>query len=243
MSVYKCLKLILFAFNFIIFLGGGSILGIGIWIKVDGGMFLELLQKVSASLKVVANVGYLCIALGAFLMLIGFLGCCGALKENKCMLMIFFLLILVIFLAQLVAGVVILAFSSLADIFMAYVETWLMNFVKNDYGRTDAVTETFDAVMKQFKCCGIHGYADFTGSHFFINEKRYPDECCPVNVLNLPCILPIQSQGCYAVFLKFLKSNTMILGIVAVAIGVLEIGAMASSMIMYCEIKKQSSVA
>ncbi|XP_078285625.1 tetraspanin-1-like [Rhinoraja longicauda] len=240
MSVFKCLKLMLFAFNFVIFLGGGAILGIGIWIKVDGGMLLELLQSVSASLKVVANVGYLCIALGAFLMLIGFLGCCGAMKENNCMLMIFFLLILVIFLVQLVAAVVILAFSSLADIFMAYIETWLMNFVKNEYGRIEAVTETFNAVMKQFKCCGIHGPNDFTNSYFFDTTQTYPDECC---LLIRPCKLPILVQGCYQVFLKFLKSNTMILGIVAVVIGLLEIGAMASSMIMYCEIKKQSSVA
>ncbi|XP_051897796.1 tetraspanin-1-like [Pristis pectinata] len=219
MSFYKFLKMAMFVVNFIIFLGGGAILGVGIWIKVDGGSFFVVLEKVSASLKVVVNIGYLCIALGALLMIIGFLGCCGAMKENKCMLMIFFLIILVIFLAQLVAAVVILAFSGLADIFMSYIGTWLKDFFKNDYGRNHEITEIFDAVMTQFKCCGLNGHIDFANSHFTNTTSTYPGACC-----NGPfaCMTPASVQGCYQLFLKFLKSNTIILGVVALVIAVLE---------------------
>ncbi|XP_062891926.1 tetraspanin-1-like [Mobula hypostoma] len=240
MSFYKLLKMAMFAVNFIIFVGGAAIMGVGIWIKVDGGSFFAVLENVSVSLKVIANVGYLCIALGAFLMVIGFLGCCGAMKENKCMLMIFFLVILVIFLAQLVAAVVILAFSGLADIFMSYIATWLKEFFKNDYGRVQEMTEIFDALMLQFKCCGMSGYTDFLNSYFLNTTGRFPTACCS-NLIT--CATPGTVQGCYQVFLNFLKNNTIILGIVALVIAVLEMGAMASSMIMYCQISKMSKVA
>ncbi|XP_059846834.1 tetraspanin-1-like [Hypanus sabinus] len=240
MSFYKFLKMAMFAVNFIIFVGGAAIMGVGIWIKVDGGSFFAVLEHMSSSLKVVANVGYLCIALGAFLMVIGFLGCCGAMKENKCMLMIFFLVILVIFLAQLVAVVVILAFSGLADIFMSYIAMWLKDFFKNDYGKIQELTDIFDALMLQFKCCGISGHTDFLNSYFLNTTGKFPKACCS-NMIT--CILPGTAQGCYQVLLNFLKNNTVILGIIALVIAVLEMGAMASSMIMYCQIGKMSNVA
>ena len=34
------------------------------------------------------DVGYLLIAIGLLLLVIGFLGCCGAMKESKCMLLL-----------------------------------------------------------------------------------------------------------------------------------------------------------
>jgi len=72
-------------------LAGVAILGVGIWVKVDSGSILNFLGKIEdapAELSQVLNVGYLLIAVGALLVVIGFLGCCGAVKENKCMLLL-----------------------------------------------------------------------------------------------------------------------------------------------------------
>ncbi|OCT56754.1 hypothetical protein XELAEV_18004439mg [Xenopus laevis] len=87
MGCFSFLKTMMFVFNGIIFLGGVAVLGIGIWVKVDGGSFLQILGSAAPQLMQVVNVGYLCIAVGGFLILIGFLGCCGAIKESRCMLM------------------------------------------------------------------------------------------------------------------------------------------------------------
>ena len=76
---------------------GAAILGVGIWVKVDSGSVLSLLEKIPgapAQLNQVLNVGYLLIAVGAVLLLLGFLGCCGAVKESKCMLLMVSLWIL-----------------------------------------------------------------------------------------------------------------------------------------------------
>lgn len=72
-------------------LAGVAILGVGIWVKVDSGSVLNFLGKIDnmpTELSQVLNVGYLLIAVGILLVIIGFLGCCGAMKESKCMLLL-----------------------------------------------------------------------------------------------------------------------------------------------------------
>lgn len=76
---------------FLLQLAGAAILGVGIWVKVDSGSVLTFLGKIDnmpAELSQVLNVGYLLIAIGILLVVIGFLGCCGAMKESKCMLLL-----------------------------------------------------------------------------------------------------------------------------------------------------------
>lgn len=74
----------------IIKLAGVVILGVGVWVKVDSGSLLGLVEDMDGApsgLSQLANVAYLLIAVGAVLLLIGFLGCCGAVKESRCMLL------------------------------------------------------------------------------------------------------------------------------------------------------------
>lgn len=68
-------------------LGGGTLLGIGIWVTVDGKSFLEIFGSLSSSVMQVVNVSYFLIVIGCILVVIGFLGCCSAQKESKCLLM------------------------------------------------------------------------------------------------------------------------------------------------------------
>lgn len=58
--------------------------------KVDSSSFLGVLDNtegVPTELSQLVNISYLLIALGAVLLVIGFLGCCGAIKESRCMLL------------------------------------------------------------------------------------------------------------------------------------------------------------
>ncbi|GCB82402.1 hypothetical protein scyTo_0021599, partial [Scyliorhinus torazame] len=48
---------------------------------------------------------YTLIVTGALMMLVGFLGCCGAVQESQCLLGAFFICLLVIFAAEITAGV------------------------------------------------------------------------------------------------------------------------------------------
>ena len=73
---------------------GCAVLGIGIWIKVDPNTFHEYSsnKNFASFLDELNTVSYLSIgayvliAVGSVIMLIGFLGCCGAIRESQCML-------------------------------------------------------------------------------------------------------------------------------------------------------------
>lgn len=71
-------------------LAGAAILAVGIWVAVDRVSllgFLDHIEDAPPELAQLANIGYLLIGVGAFLTLVGFMGCCGAVKESKCMLL------------------------------------------------------------------------------------------------------------------------------------------------------------
>ena len=58
-------------------------IGVGAWAKVQFGDYVELSQKVDY----VTGTSLL-IAIGVIIAIVAFFGCCGAWKENKCMLII-----------------------------------------------------------------------------------------------------------------------------------------------------------
>lgn len=89
-----CLHTVLNAFSFvslpIMQLAGAAILGIGVWVKVDSDSLLGIVESVEnapSGLAELAYVSYVLIGVGAVLLIIGFLGCCGAVRESKCMLL------------------------------------------------------------------------------------------------------------------------------------------------------------
>jgi Tetraspanin family len=74
MFIFVCVQLV-----------GCSLLAIGIWAKVDEQSFADVVTNASVvrSLNIAA---YIVIAIGAVVMVLGFLGCCGAIRESQCML-------------------------------------------------------------------------------------------------------------------------------------------------------------
>nr|XP_048688679.1 tetraspanin-4-like isoform X2 [Caretta caretta] len=79
-----CLKLELFIFNLIFWLGGCGALGVGLWLALSQGRFSTL----SLSLPSLGVAG-LVMAAGAVVMALGFLGCLGAATEQRCLLLTF----------------------------------------------------------------------------------------------------------------------------------------------------------
>lgn len=63
-------------------LGGCGILGVGIWLAATQGNFATL----SSSFPSLSAANLLMVA-GAFAMAIGFVGCVGAIREHKCLLL------------------------------------------------------------------------------------------------------------------------------------------------------------
>ncbi|CAB1353353.1 unnamed protein product [Coregonus sp. 'balchen'] len=80
----KCVKYILFVFNFIFWLCGSLVLAVGLWLRFDPET-VQLLTGEEAPETFFIAV-YILIGAGGGMTLVGFFGCCGAVKESQCLL-------------------------------------------------------------------------------------------------------------------------------------------------------------
>ncbi|XP_045905774.1 tetraspanin-1 [Micropterus dolomieu] len=238
MGCFTFVKLMMVLFNLLIFLGGLTLLVMGIWVSVDGGSFLRLLRPFSSQGLQVINVGFFFIAIGALLVLLGLTGCCAAHKESKCLLLTSFSIILVIFISEVAAGVVVLAYSSFAE---EILRDWATPALQTDYGRDPVITTIWNTTMTELNCCGLKNYKDFVGSKF---EKesggRLPPSCCRTKSSSCSSDEAGLSavQGCFKDILENLNKHSNIVGGFAAGIAALEIGAMTVSMYLYCHLEK-----
>ncbi|KAG6928279.1 tetraspanin 1 [Chelydra serpentina] len=237
MGCFSFLKVMMILFNLAIFLGGGTLLGVGIWVAVDGGSFSSIFGSTS-TLQFV-NVSYFLIVIGAILLVLGFLGCCGAQKESKCLLIMFFSIVLIIFIAEIAAAVVALVYTSLAE---SILETTVTPTLKNQYGKVPEVTQIWNVTMKEVKCCGLNNYTDFTDSYYYKEHgNTYPPFCC--TSISDPCNAAAAHtsdiQGCFQQLLSDIRKNAGVVGGVAAGICALEIAAMVVSMYLYCQLDKK----
>lgn len=230
----------MFIFNGCIFLAGACLLGLGIWLKVDEGSLVELLGNVAEapdSLARLASVSYLLIALGAVLLVIGFLGCCGAVRESRCMLMTFFIILLIIFLAEVAAAVLIFVYRSEAEDILRGLEDEIVKNLEETYSSNDTVP-AWDNMMNDIKCCGFNKYTDFGNK----TGQSYPPACCNASLVvgGKDCTAAMAKKsdipGCFEHILQLIMDNAVIIGGVAVGIIGLEVAAMVVSMVLYKEI-------
>ncbi|XP_063294653.1 tetraspanin-18 [Pelobates fuscus] len=236
----SCAKYLMFIFNFFIFLGGTFLLGLGVWVIVDQTGFREII----ATNPLLFMATYLILAMGAMLFLLGFLGCYGAIRESKCLLLFFFMFILVIFLAELSAAILAFLFR----------ENLTRDFFTKDIKRhyhgsnsTEVFSSTWNSVMTTFECCGVNGPEDFEeGLRFKIKpHHRVPEACCrretPSSdgefVNKVACLTGNEMfqnrQGCYSVILTALEPYVYIAGALAIGVLAIELFAMVFAMCLF----------
>ncbi|XP_030329353.1 uncharacterized protein LOC115602391 isoform X3 [Strigops habroptila] len=118
MGVLSCVKYLMFIFNVLVFVspaavlregtpveaGGTCLVAVGLWVAVDPSGF----QHIVAANGVLSAGAFLLLAVGMALALLGFLGCCGALRRSRALLLGFFILVSLVFITQLVGAVLFL---------------------------------------------------------------------------------------------------------------------------------------
>jgi len=149
MGNLTCCKYLMFFFNLLIFLGGAVLFGTGIWIVADSNSFADIVS----SDPMIFGAVYLLIAVGGVIFVTGFLGCCGAMRESKCLLNTFFLVVLILFVVELAA--IILAFvneSKLEEVVLKSMEA---------YGSNEVIKDGWDTLQSGMDCCGYNNAADW----------------------------------------------------------------------------------
>ena len=145
----RFLKYIFFFFTFVLFLIGVAAFAIGIWAVADKS-FVDILNLNIPGIDAhaIKNAAILLIIVAIGIIIVGFLGCCGASRENRCLLTFFFISLLLIFILM-IAGAV------MAAGYQAILQDLLdkgLNEMKKDYGNAK-VKESLDNLEQEFECC------------------------------------------------------------------------------------------
>lgn len=236
----SCIKYLMFVFNFLIFLGGSFLLGVGVWVLVDPTGFREI---VAANPLLFTGV-YIILGMGGMLFLLGFLGCCGAIRENKCLLLFFFMLILLIFLAELAAAI--LAFIFREHLTREYFTKELKRHYQG-YNNTDVFTSTWNAIMSTFDCCGVNSPEDFKDSLFrLLNQNQVvPEACCQragqtgeaAYLIQEQCLsgnmMSRNNKGCYSAVVDYFELYIYVAGALAIVVLTIELFAMVFAMCLF----------
>lgn len=174
----KCAKIILIIFNFVFWLSGAALLGIGIWLLVDPsiGRFVEVIQ-LSAEDPYIKTGSYILIGIGAFIFIVGFFGCCGAIKESKCMLGLYIFFLVIVMAGELAAGILVAVFKGDIE---KQLKQGMTDQVTKNYGRDNSTsfTKAYDALQFDLECCGVSGVKDYKDSTFSAKGPTVPVTCC-----------------------------------------------------------------
>ncbi|XP_075061444.1 tetraspanin-8 [Mixophyes fleayi] len=225
-GVNKCLKYSMFTFNFLFWLCGCVILGVSIWLRVSKSAQQELNLQGSSMLSAID----LLIAVGAIIMVLGFFGCCGAIKESRCLLILFFIGLLLILLLQVTAGI-------LGVVFKPKIEENIKTSLE-DLLPLNRQNQTFQDALKTIQeennCCGISQGIEDWGNN--------PPESCRCDPSKEPGLCTSRSyykETCVSVITEYFQKHLAIIIGIAFGLAVVELFGLGFSMTLYCQIKKK----
>ncbi|XP_052021541.1 tetraspanin-8 [Apodemus sylvaticus] len=230
-GVSSCLKYSMFFFNFLFWLCGTLILALAIWVRVskDGK---EIVMSGDSSTNPFIAVNIL-IAVGAIIMVLGFLGCCGAVKESRCMLLLFFIGLLLILILQVAAGILGAAFKSESNRILNETLSENAKLLADTTNEAKELQKAMIAFQKEFKCCGLKDGASDWGNNFPNAEESCQcagSDCESYNGFS------VYRTTCLSSIKDLIEKNIIIVIGVAFGLAVVEILGLVFSMVLYCQI-------
>ncbi|XP_076032825.1 CD63 antigen-like isoform X2 [Oratosquilla oratoria] len=190
------------------------------------------------------SIPVLLITLGVVIFVVGFFGCCGAMKESHCMVVTFAAFLIIIFILELCVGIgAYLMRDSVSD----YMKISMIKSMKN-YNITSysGVSKTWDVLQHEHHCCGTNGYTDWKDNEYGSSINGVPRDCCKHsveecgnNIFSGGDLSTIYQDGCFAPLRDFMKENVTVLGGVAIGIGFVQLIGVVFSCCLARSIKRQ----
>uniref|UniRef100_A0A3Q3WPT1 Uncharacterized protein n=1 Tax=Mola mola TaxID=94237 RepID=A0A3Q3WPT1_MOLML len=221
----KCIKYMLFFFNFIFWLAGGVILGVALWLRHDSQTSnLLILQFDGHQAPGTFYISvYILIAVGAVMMLVGFLGCYGAIQESQCLLGTFFFFLVILFACEVAAAI--WGFMNRDTI-----SKELINFYDSAYIKAVDVSGT-PSKESAIKVLDV----------FFMNSQGF-DVFLLINGLSF-CVSWITTPClCHDKLIELFSEKLYLIGLAALVVAVIMIFEMIFTMVLCCGIRNSPGV-
>ncbi|CAL1526009.1 unnamed protein product [Lymnaea stagnalis] len=181
--VNPVLKYILFFFNFTFWLAGLSLLAIGTWAHLEKERFS--FEDVRSVFDFITDISILSVIIGCLMFMLGFCGCLGALRENTCLIKLYYFSLCVIFLGQVGGAVyVFLKSNEFRELFIKTLKEELIPL----YTEREDKKMLVDWIQEELGCCGMShdGYKDWNNNEYYNCSKEnksplacaVPHSCC-----------------------------------------------------------------
>uniref|UniRef100_A0A182MG97 Tetraspanin n=1 Tax=Anopheles culicifacies TaxID=139723 RepID=A0A182MG97_9DIPT len=258
-SVVKYLVVLV---NLLFWVVGFLIVSLAIWMLSDPTFLISMTQNEKNY-----TIGlYIFLTVGGLMLIVAFLGCCGAFKESQWMLTSFFCCLLMVLVAELAAGAWAFQNSNKLD---NVVRSAVKEAVQTQYGVIPARTATLDAIQKHYKCCGAEGPNDWQSSAFNNVERpplsveisnqpasyKVPETCCVANITpeqckkatNMEFLASMKTKsdlfadGCMEKLVKAVQDNIKLICYVGAAIVGIELVTLILSLLLCCAIRRNDN--
>jgi len=218
-------KYSLFIANFIIFIGGAIVFFLSVWTIVDKSFVNELLGT-----NLFSGAVYVLIVTSIIICLLSFVGCMGAAREVKCLLLSYFIIVFLLFVTMLIGGI-------LGYVFREKVTQTMRQEMRSSmrlYGSRRGITQAWDETQVRLKCCGVDSWHDWN------RFGPIPESCCQETFggerkpcVAYPSITNLYSQGCLETTTHFVRDHAAIIGASGIAVAILMIFGMIFSCILF----------
>jgi len=215
----KCVKYLLCVFNLIFFIAGLVLIVAGTLIQTKFNADFAFFEG-----QAVNHVAILLIGIGLIIFTIGFFGCCGAYRENHCMILTFAVLLGIVFVVEIAAAIA-------AHIMRTQIDELLKDTMirtSRNYPKGKAVKEAWDHIQHDLGCCGAKNFTDWSDN---INlNNSVPDSCCVVykqdcgvDFFRSGQTTEIYTVGCEEKFLDASQIAVIAVIVVAVVVSIVQV--------------------
>ncbi|XP_051281257.1 CD63 antigen [Dicentrarchus labrax] len=213
----KCVKFLIFFFNFIFWLCGLALIVVGVLVQV--GLHKTFTIKDAAA----SGVPILIIIVGVVIFFISFFGCCGAWKENYCMITTFAIFLSLIIIVEIAAAIAGYVFRNKLS---GVVQDSLTDMIMHYENGTAEFKDTVDKLQEELKCCGVNSSSDW--KIFSSEGNSVPDSCCKnitagCGVGTMTDAAKVYLKGCHDAVEALLKKNLLWVIVAALVIAFLQI--------------------
>ncbi|XP_064481089.1 23 kDa integral membrane protein-like [Ornithodoros turicata] len=211
----NCVKFTLFGTNVVIWILGVVVLIVSVVLLCGRGSYSDLDEV--RSIRESAITG---ICLGLILFFTGFLGCCGAAKENVCMLATYFFVLVVALLFEIAVMALALAYVSSSKLDES-VTGGLEDLITS--GRREDIQLLYN-LQENMRCCGARDASDYEK-----HELPVPPSCYDDTDPSKPYLYP---DGCVSALKHYVRSNGLAIGLAAFFTFFLQVCAMAGAAVL-----------
>ncbi|XP_060759414.1 tetraspanin-33 isoform X2 [Neoarius graeffei] len=223
------------------------------------GVYARISKHETAMACLTVDPSLLLLIVGVLMFLLTFCGCVGSLRENICLLQTFCICLTVIFLLQLVAGILGFVFSDK----VRYKVTEMINNAIKHYRDDLDLQNLIDFGQKEFACCGGISFMDWSQNIYFNCTDENPSKercavpfsCCLISkdeaLINTMCGHGMQklemvkasgfinTSGCIDKLVNWIHSNMFLLGGIALGLAIPQLVGILLSQVLINQIQDQ----